>query len=192
MRSSVWTHRRWNYQHSKKYGMCYVFVSSRRGVPSPHSFCMDWATQFQSMWFPWPSPLQKFHPMVPSTQFQNGEFMVGNSSLECVQQTNPGGNSILVCDSSAKEREPCSVNPLWTWTWPHSRRIYDGDQPHCWWTAGPINVVAILTGWVRGDHFMEANKIHGPCNQFILMGMTINFIFCQGLPGTCLYKNIKK
>lgn len=70
--------------------MCYVFVSSRRGVPSPHSFCMDWATQFQSMWFPWPSPLQKFHPMVPSTQFQNGEFMVGNSSLECVQQTNPG------------------------------------------------------------------------------------------------------
>ena len=123
---------------------------------------------------------------VPEWRVHGGQLKPG------MCPTNQSGNSILVCDSSAKEREPCSVNPLWTWTWPHSRRIYDGDQPHCWWTAGPINVVAILTEWVRGDHFMEANKIHGPCNQFILMGMTINFIFCQGLPGTCLYKNIKK
>ena len=38
----------------------------------------------------------------------------------------------------------------------------------------------------------QPNPIDGPRKGDILIDMTFNFIFRQGLPGKCLYKSIEK
>ena len=53
----------------------------------------------------------------------------------------------------------------------------------------PLNEARMIEIRIARSMFYS---IHGPRNQFIQIDMTFNFIFCQGLPGTCLYKSNTK